>query len=290
MRLLSLRSDNGISCDEFGRNNVPPYAILSHTWGAEEFTFADLQDEDARKKIGYRKVRFCGEQAEKDGLRYFWVDSCCIDKKNSTELTEAINSMFHWYRGAIKCYVHLSDVSASAVGSSAEHCQSAWEADFRKSRWFKRGWTLQELLAPADVAFYSLQHHQLGTKNSLCSLIHDITGIPKLALRGQPLDTFAPNEKWKWVAGRETTVEEDEAYCLLGIFDIYMPLIYGERRDSAMRRLRKELGVSPNIGKAYNPEMGDHKRDLDGKFHVGRCILTSNSLSSLPSISRVCEP
>ena len=179
--------NNGISCDEFGRNNIPPYAILSHTWGAEEFTFADLQDEHARKKIGYRKVRFCGEQAERDGLRYFWVDSCCIDKKNSTELTEAINSMFHWYRGAVKCYVHLSDVSSSAAGSSAEHCRSAWEAEFRKSKWFKRGWTLQELLAPADVAFYSLQHQRLGTKDSLCSLIHDITGIPKLALRGPGL-------------------------------------------------------------------------------------------------------
>jgi hypothetical protein len=108
-----------------------PFAYL----GIEEVTFIDLIDGHARGKAGYRKIVFCGEQADRNGLRYFWVDSCCMDKRNNTELTKAINSMFRLYRNAVKCYVYLSDVSASAIGLSAENCQSVWEADFRKSRW-----------------------------------------------------------------------------------------------------------------------------------------------------------
>jgi hypothetical protein len=264
MRLLSLSQRGDLAWEEFSQDKIPPYAILSHTWGTEEVSLVDLIDGHARHKAGYRKIVFCGEQADRDGLRYFWIDSCCIDRRNNTELTEAINSMFRWYRNAVKCYVYLSDVSTSAIGVSAENCQSAWEADFCKSRWFRRGWTLQELLAPGCVEFYSSQHQRLGTKESLCLVIHDTTRIPVEAICGHPLDSFSTEERWRWAAGRQTTKAEDEAYCLLGIFDIFMPLIYGEGKDSALRRLRKKLNGHPTIGMAQNATSGDARLDTEG--------------------------
>jgi len=147
MRLLHANDDGSFSLTSFTGNNIPIYAILSHTWEADEheFVFQDQKDGTGRNKRGYRKVQFCSQQAQKDNLRYFWVDSCCIDQSSSAELSTAINSMFRWYRNAAKCYVYLTDVSTS------EHSQSPdlpWKAAFSGSRWFKRGWTLQELLAP----------------------------------------------------------------------------------------------------------------------------------------------
>jgi hypothetical protein len=264
MRLLSLSQRGDLAWEEFSQDKIPPYAILSHTWGTEEVSFLDLIDRDAKHKAGYRKVVFCGEQATRDGLHYFWVDTCCIDKRNNTELTKAINSMFRWYRNAVKCYVYLSDVSTSAVGLSAENCQSAWEADFRKSRWFRRGWTLQELLAPACVEFYSSQHQRLGTKESLWPVIHDITRIPVEAICGHPLDNFSTKERLRWAAGRHTTEGEDEAYCLLGIFDVFMPLIYGEGKDNALKRLHTTLNGHPTTGMAQNAISGDVRLDTEG--------------------------
>jgi hypothetical protein len=188
---------------------------------------------------------FCGEQAARDDLKYFWVDSCCIDKRNNIELTKAINSMFRYYRGAVKCYAYLTDVFCAVNASS-----SAWEGPFRKSRWFTRGWTLQELLAPAVVEFYSAQDQRLGDKESFCSLLHDATRIPVEASRGQALDTFSIEERMEWAAGRQTTEVEDGAYCLLGLFNIFMPLIYGEGKESAMTRLWRELDRCPAAGMA----------------------------------------
>ena len=117
---------------------IPRYAILSHTWGAdtEEVSFKDMMDGTGTSKPGYDKIRFCGEQAGHDDLQYFWIDTCCIDKSNSTELQEAINSMFHWYRNAAKCFVYLADVSRPALGADGKPSQLPWESSFRKSRWF----------------------------------------------------------------------------------------------------------------------------------------------------------
>jgi hypothetical protein len=136
-----------------GDDQIPPYAILSHTWGLdnEEVTFEDIVDRAGEAKPGYEKIRFCGEQAKQDGLLYFWIDTCCIDKRNDAELSRSINSMFRWYRNATRCYVYLSDVSSPSVGGNHKSNPRPWESDFRKSRWFTRGWTLQELLAPASV-------------------------------------------------------------------------------------------------------------------------------------------
>jgi uncharacterized protein YerC len=152
----------------FVGGNIPPYAILSHTWGAdaEEVTFRDLVEGTGKSKAGYNKIQFCEEQAHRDGLQFFWIDTCCINKSNSVELQEAINSMFHWYNNAAKCYVYLSDVSRPALDTN-KSSQLPWESSFRNSRWFTRGWTLQELLAPVSVEFFSKEGGQLGNKKSL---------------------------------------------------------------------------------------------------------------------------
>ena len=221
---------------------IPRYAILSHTWGAdtEEVSFKDMIDGTGTSKPGYDKIQFCGEQAGCDDLQYFWIDTCCIDKSSSTELQEAINSMFRWYRNAAKCYVYLADVSRPALGTDSKPSQP-WESSFRKSRWFTRGWTLQELVAPALVEFFSKEGERLGNKGSLERHIHEVTGIPVEALRGNPLSDFSIPERMLWAEARDTTREEDKAYSLLGIFNVHMPLIYGEGRENAFKRLREEI-------------------------------------------------
>ena len=240
MRLLQYNNDGEFNLTEFFESDIPKYAILSHRWGAEEVTFKDLIDGTSKSKAGYSKIQFCGEQAKRNGLPYFWVDTCCIDKSNSTELAEAINSMFHWYRHAIKCYVYLPDVSRPRC-DSADGSNEAWESTFRKSEWFHRGWTLQELIAPASVDFFSKDGELLGNKTSLERHICEITGIPVNALRGSPLSDFSVTERLSWAANRETYRQEDKAYSLLGIFDIKMPLIYSEGKERALKRLREEI-------------------------------------------------
>ena len=240
MRLLQSDSNGNLSLTEFFEDDIPKYAILSHRWGAEEVTFRDLTDGTSKVKAGYSKIQFCGEQARRDGLQYFWVDTCCIDKSNSTELAEAINSMFRWYRDATKCYVYLPDVSRPRT-DSAEGFNEAWESTFRKSQWFTRGWTLQELIAPASVYFFSKEGELLGNKASLERHIYERTGIPVNALRGSSLSNFSVAERMSWAASRETYRPEDKAYSLLGIFDVNIPLIYSEGKDKAMNRLREEI-------------------------------------------------
>jgi hypothetical protein len=243
MRLLELNSDGEASLlKNFIGDDIPRYAILSHTWGVdgEEVTYKDLMDGTGKSKAGYNKIRFCGEQARRDGLQYFWVDTCCIDKSSSAELQEAINSMFRWYRDAATCYVYLTDVSTPILHVPDISIQP-WEAVFRESRWFTRGWTLQELIAPSSVSFFSKEGAELGNRSSLERHIHEVTGIPGKALRGHNLSDFSVHERMLWAEKRETTRKEDKAYSLLGIFDVHMPLIYGEGRDKAFKRLREEI-------------------------------------------------
>ncbi|KAN0067790.1 TPR-like protein [Elaphomyces granulatus] len=243
MRLLKGNSTGEFSLTLVASDDIPRYAILSHTWGAdtEEVSFKDMIDGTGKRKTGYEKIRFCGEQAERDGLQYFWIDTCCIDKSSSAELQEAINSMFRWYHDAAKCYVYLADVSRPALGPDVKSSQLPWALSFRKSRWFTRGWTLQELVAPAIVEFFSKEGEQLGNKKSLERHIHEVTGIPVKALRGSPLSDFSIPERMLWAEKRETTRKEDKAYSLLGIFHVYVPLIYGEGRENAFKRLREEM-------------------------------------------------
>jgi hypothetical protein len=238
MRLLKVNADGGLRLCRFTGSNIPSYAILSHTWEADEqeVSFQDIMNGAGHTKTGYKKLRFCKDRVQKDGLSYFWIDSVCIDQSSSMELSTAINSMFRWYRNATKCYVYLSDVSAT-IGSS-------WEPSFDSSRWFTRGWTLQELLAPGSAEFFSQEGVWLGSKYSLEDKIQAITGIPTQALRGDPLSQISIEERMSWIANRETTIEEDLAYSILGIFDIHMPLIYGEGAIKGLRRLGEELEKS----------------------------------------------
>ena len=237
MRLVNA---NTLKLEEFFGDAIPRYATLSHTWGhdAEEVTFAELVSDTGQQKKGFKKIQFTGEQAEKDSLKYFWIDTCCIDKSNSVELQEAIISMFRWYRDAIKCYVYLEDVSTAGYDNTD---QSLWQPAFRGSRWFTRGWTLQELIAPSRVDFFSSEGQFLGDKKSLERQLHDITGIKIEALQGHDLSTFSIDERLSWAADRETKRAEDKAYSLLGIFDIHMSLRYGEGAERAFRRLKEKI-------------------------------------------------
>jgi len=244
MRLLECKPGDEPVLREFTDEDVPAYAILSHTWATDnngEVSFQDLEAGVGKSKAGYKKIQFCAEKAAGDGLKYFWVDTCCIDKKNAVELAEAINSMFRWYQNAARCYAYLSDVSTKKPKVGDDEPRYSWEQAFRKSRWFTRGWTLQELLAPTLVYFYSSDGERFGSKSSLEEMIHDITGIPKSALQGHQLTDFSVKERMSWAEHRNTKKEEDEIYSLLGIFNVSMPLIYGEGREKAFRRLQNEI-------------------------------------------------
>jgi hypothetical protein len=280
MYLLRLDDTGFISLVRCDDNDIPPYAILSHTWGSdgEELTFHELalvavmytahisangktelkmikeeaardpmRDEvlySIRQREGYRKIQFCGEQAAKDGIHFFWVDSCCINKTSSAELTEAINSMFRWYKCAEKCYVYLTDVSIGAADEAIaadDRGELPWLHAFKSSRWFTRGWTLQELLAPIHVEFFSKEGQCLGTREEFREVLSEITSIPPNALQGARLAQFDVEERFSWAERRQTTRSEDKAYALLGIFGVFMPLIYGEGVDNAMKRLKRNI-------------------------------------------------
>jgi hypothetical protein len=243
MRLLKYGENEDISIAEFDEDTKPPYAILSHRWGAEadEVTFEDVVGNTGKIKPGYAKIRLCGEQAQRDGLQYFWVDTCCIDKSDKAESSLAIQSMFRWYQNATKCYVYLFDVSIKKRKAGSISTEFTWEPAFRSSQWFARGWTLQELLAPSKVEFYSLEWEKLGDKMSLKSLIHKITSISCKALDGALLSQFSINERLRWIEHRHTTRPEDKAYSLLGVVDVDLAPCYGEGADGAFKRLHDEI-------------------------------------------------
>jgi hypothetical protein len=152
MQLFHFDALGRLILTDFSGKPIPPYAILSHRWSDSETLIEDISNENYKEREeGSKKLRFCAEQAAQDGLQYSWIDTCCIDRGDNNERSKAINSMFQWYRNAARCYV-LSDVSLSAVTETAA-C-SDWEASFRASAWFTRGWTLQELIAPVSVEFF----------------------------------------------------------------------------------------------------------------------------------------
>ena len=243
MRLLKYGEKEDLSIAEFNEDTKPPYAILSHRWGteADEVTFEDVVGNTAKNKPGYAKIRLCGEQAQRDGLQHFWVDTCCINKANKAELSLAIQSMFRWYRDAARCYAYLSDVCLSSSEADKTSKAPAWETDFRRSEWFVRGWTLQELLAPSSVDFFTRGWEKLGDRRSLGHQVHEVTGIPHLALHGAALSQFSINERLRWGEYRHTTLPEDKAYSLLGIVDVDLAPCYGEGLDGAFRRLHDEI-------------------------------------------------
>lgn len=194
----------------------------------EEVTFGDLLNGTGKDKLGYKKILFCGEQAARDGLEYFWLDTCCIDKSSSAELTEAINSMFKWYRASDICYVFFSDLEPE------KHL--LWGC-----KWFRRGWTLQELIAPSNVRFYDEEWNFRGDKLSVRSELASITQVdPDVLTNAISLAEVPVAVRMSWAARRETKREEDRAYSLLGILGINMPMLYGEG-ENAFIRLQKEI-------------------------------------------------
>lgn len=237
MRLLTVQGDGTLSLESFDSDDVPAYAILSHTWGpvSQEVTFDDISHGSGQRKDGFRKLDFCREQAAKDDIKYFWVDTCCIDKTSSSELQEAITSMFSWYKRSARCYVYLSDLHVD----DSEPASSI--AALRRSRWFTRGWTLQELLAPASVDFFDRVGKRIGDKTSLVNTLHEITCISIDALHGRPLATFSIDERMSWARGRDTKRKEDKVYSLIGIFGVSMLMNYGEGEEHAMNRFRTIL-------------------------------------------------
>jgi hypothetical protein len=252
MRLLKRLQSGGFELMSFNDDNPPLYAILSHTWvEGQEVTYNDLVDGTGKEKSGYNKIRFCSDKAATDGYNYVWVDTCCINKSDSQELSTAINSMFRWYQGAAICYVYLSDVSLP---------DEEWLGAFRRSRWFTRGWTLQELLAPKRVEFFCKESRFLGSKESLEQEIHEITQIPIGALRETNLADFSVEDRIGWASKRSTTLKEDRVYCLLGIFGVFLPLIYGEGEEYAKTRLREE------IRRRQEGRGIDNSRDLSSEF------------------------
>lgn len=214
----------------------PPYATLSHTWGQDEVTFAEFNSLSRHESSGgFQKVKATCAQACRDGLGFVWVDTCCINKDSSAELGEAINSMFRWYRNATMCYVYLQDLSGNVA---LPICQASV---LKGCRWFSRGWTLQELLAPSDMEFFGAGWNKIGTKRDLEAILEEITCIPQKVLRQEtPLEDISVADRMSWAAGRRTTREEDIAYCLMGLFDINMPMIYDEGRK-AFLRLQDEI-------------------------------------------------
>ncbi|KAK3619190.1 hypothetical protein LTR56_024189 [Elasticomyces elasticus] len=255
MRLLKLGSLGALEFVECSHGSIPRYAILSHTWGEDkdEVTFDDICNGTGKDKAGFAKIDFCARQAKQDGMGHFWVDTCCINKANFTELSKAINSMFGWYQHAEKCYVYLTDVSSNKRDHRGQP-REVWDGTFNGSRWFTRGWTLQELLAPKSVDFFSREGVLLGDRQSLGELIQVATGIPSSALQGGSLSTFTVDERMRWAARRDTKEPEDKWYSLLGLFDVNMSLIYGEGEKAACR-------LKDEIAKSLRERMDISKRD-----------------------------
>lgn len=224
MRLLNTTN---LKLYDFYDAEIPSYAILSHTWTKQEVSLQMLEDPKSKMLAGYTKIKRCCELALTEGWKYAWIDTCCIDKTSSADLSEAINAMYGWYEKAEVCYVYLADVSATDFNDK-----------FRISRWFFRSWTLQELLTPRTVVFYSRDWEELGTKWSLRDEISRATGITYHHMIDHKRVNFAT--KMSWAALRETTRVEDTAYSLLGLFDINMPLLYGEG-SKAFMRLQHEI-------------------------------------------------
>ncbi|KAI1127088.1 heterokaryon incompatibility protein-domain-containing protein [Nemania abortiva] len=238
MRLIDTRS---LEFEEFFGVTIPRYAILSHTWGEEEVTFQDWSN---RNKAGYKIHAACA-RARADRLDYLWVDTICIDKTNSTELSEAINSMFAWYAKSSRCYVYLSDLhkTQSSYAEDDDTAGPVHTEQLRRCRWFTRGWTLQELLAPQYVYFFNSNWQRIGWKHDpeFCTRISKITGIDTQYLNDRDLIfTAGFSVRMSWAARRKTTREEDIAYCLLGLFGVNMPLLYGEGKR-AFLRFQEEL-------------------------------------------------
>jgi hypothetical protein len=233
---MKLINTTTMKLEEFISDNPPPYAILSHTWEDGEVTFEDFKVPEAcRHMSGFAKIQHTCQLARDCRIDYAWVDTCCINKDSSAELSEAINSMFQWYARSVVCYIYLSDLKPDDDDSPDR---------LDKCRWFTRGWTLQELIAPRRVEFYDKEWSLYSRKDGLCSMwaeISRITSVDESVLHDtSQLYSVPVGRRMSWAAKRKTTRVEDLAYCLLGIFGVNMPMLYGEGKK-AFIRLQEEI-------------------------------------------------
>ncbi|KAF5635280.1 beta transducin [Fusarium tjaetaba] len=239
----------------------PPwtYSILSHTWEGDEVLFQDMDSlPHARSKAGWKKIQMTCEASRQANISHTWIDTCCIDKRSSAELSEAINSMFAWYQQSSVCYVYLSDLvfpctpvdtimpDSDEGRQWADAAFSRLQDEMKACRWFTRGWTLQELIAPSQVVFLDQNWNLIGSRAPgsdprFIKILERLTGIPISVLEHKRhIATIPVAQRMSWAARRETTRVEDIAYCLLGIFDVNMPLLYGEGSKSFFR-LQEEI-------------------------------------------------
>ena len=242
------RVDRRTKVLEFGDDEATEYAILSHRWIGEEVDYDEIvglpkmtveDRNEIRQRDGYRKILDSCDQAQKDGYERLWVDTCCIDKQSSAELSEAINSMYRWYENAKVCYAYLHDLPGLSFPTARDEEShpkfSGWP------EWFSRGWTLQELIAPSNVQFLNKNWQGIGDKRTLAPTLADITGIPKHILtHGLCGNRPCVAQIMSWAAKRTTTRVEDRAYSLMGLLDVNMPMLYGEGKK-AFHRLQLEI-------------------------------------------------
>jgi hypothetical protein len=235
MRLLRTEG-NDLRLDEFlNVRGAPPYACLSHRWEGREVTYQDLQDPhfnpSNEQRNSWNKILNARRAALQAGYGYIWIDSCCIDQKSSAELTEAINSMYAWYESSAYCMAYLADDTGSP-------------GSFKRSQWWTRGWTLQELIAPKELMFYDHMWSPRISRFYSAPIIEDITGIPKNILEmpsRAALRKVCAAVKFSWAARRSTTKDEDQAYSLFGLFNVQLPVLYGEGLNNALWRLQLEI-------------------------------------------------
>ncbi|KAI3331609.1 HET-domain-containing protein [Xylariaceae sp. AK1471] len=257
MRLLNTES---LRLQFFMPGQTPDYVILSHLWADEEILFEDFTkhgtidpDIPVTRKKGFSKVEEARKLAARDGYEWIWIDTCCIDKSSSAELQEAINSMWQYYARSNICYAFMADIPNAQTGRTKA---------FGESKWFTRGWTLQELIAPTSVEFYAGDWAPIGTKSERYDEISEITKINLDVLTHmEPIDAFSAAERLSWAAHRQVTREEDETYCLLGIFEVNMPMLYGEGRHKAFIRLQEAIYSSTRDDSLFLFRYSPHEND-----------------------------
>ena len=279
------RPDRRAKVLEFCGDETTTYVILSHRWiNGTEVEYEDMVDlarmdvderDEIRKRLGYKKILDICKQAKGDGYDWVWVDTCCIDKRSSAELSEAINSMYRWYENSMVCYAYLHDVSDPFFPTESD--ESRYPDSNGWPEWFSRGWTLQEMIAPRNVLFFNTDWQHIGDKRMLVNTLYRITRVPRPILK----DGLSGNRPciaqiMSWAANRTTTRVEDKAYSLMGLLDVNMPMLYGEGKK-AFHRLQLEIIRTPNDQSIF--AWGRHSKN----------VRTGSILADDPSLFEGCS-
>jgi len=276
------RVDRRAKVLEFCDDEATKYAILSHRWIGQEVDCDEIvdlakMDKEERDGVcqrdGYRKILDSCKQAKMDGYEWLWVDTCCIDKRSSAELSEAINSMYRWYENAQVCYAYLHDLHDSSFPAvrNDERYANGWP------EWFSRGWTLQEMIAPSNVQFFNKEWRAIGDKRTLARTLQKITAVPEhILVNGLYGDRPCVAQIMSWASDRTTTRVEDRAYSLMGLLGVNMPMLYGEGKK-AFHRLQLEIIRTSN------------DQSIFAWGWDGEGVRTGNILADDPSVFRYCS-